>query len=128
MKCLLDTHLLLWAAARPDLLPDDVTALLAEPGNDIFFSVASLWEVAIKAMLGRDDFAIDPRRLRRGLLENGYQELPIEGPHILALLSLPPLHKDPFDRLLVAQATTEGITLWTSDVLVAQYPGTLRKV
>jgi len=87
-----------------------------------------LWEVAIKRGLGREDFRVDPRLLRRGLLDNGYSELVIESAHAVAVDTLPPIHKDPFDRILVAQAWTEGITLLTADPLVAQYPGPVQRV
>jgi PIN domain nuclease of toxin-antitoxin system len=87
-----------------------------------------LWEVAIKRGLGRADFQADARLLRRGLLDNGYSELPIVSDHVVAIESLPAIHKDPFDRVLVAQATVEGITLLTLDPVVAQYPGPIRKV
>lgn len=101
---------------------------LNAPENELFFSAASLWEIDIKRGLGRDDFQVDARLLRRGLLDNGYSELPIGSEHIVAIDSLPSIHKDPFDRLLVAQATVEGITLLTSDPRVAQYPGPVRRV
>jgi len=84
--------------------------------------------VAIKRGLGRDDFQVDPRLLRRGLLDNGYAELPIRSEHAVAVDGLPTHHKDPFDRLLVAQAQVEGITLLTADPLVALYPGPIRRV
>ena len=96
--------------------------------NELFFSVASLWEIAIKCGLGRDDFKVDARVLRRSLLDNGYSELPISSEHVVAIDALPPIHKDPFDRLLVAQATVEGITLLTVDSRVADYPGPVRRV
>jgi PIN domain nuclease of toxin-antitoxin system len=128
MKLLLDTHLLLWAAAQPDRLPAAARELLDDPRNEPIFSSASLWEVAIKHGLGRGDFRVDARLLRRGLLDNGYDELPITGEHAVALDSLPPIHKDPFDRILVAQSMVEGITLLTADPLVAQYPAPIRKV
>ncbi len=101
---------------------------LNAPENELFFSAASLWEIDIKRGLGRDDFQVDARLLRRGLLDNGYSELPIGSEHVVAIDSLPSIHKDPFDRLLVAQATVEGITLLTSDPRVAQYPGPVRRV
>jgi PIN domain nuclease of toxin-antitoxin system len=126
MKLLLDTHLLLWAAAEPDRLSAEVRSLIENPENELLFSAASLWEVAIKRGLGRHDFKVDARLLRRGLLDNGYSELPIISDHIVAIESLPMLHKDPFDRVLVAQATVEGVTLLTTDSLVAQYPGPIR--
>lgn len=102
--------------------------MLQDPSNELLFSVASLWEITIKRGLGRADFNADPRLLRRGLADNGYQELPITGAHALAAESLPPLHKDPFDRILVAQATVEGIMLLSSDPVVGQYPGPVRVV
>lgn len=126
MKLLLDTHLLLWAAGDPAHLPAAARTLLDDPANELMFSAASLWEVTIKAGLGRDDFQVDARVLRRGLLDNGYAELPISSAHAVAVAGLPPLHRDPFDRLLVAQAGVEGITLLTSDEAVARYPGPIR--
>ena len=128
MKLLLDTHLLLWAAGEPKRLPKDIRTLLEDRDNELLFSAASLWEVAIKSGLGRKDFRVEARLLRRGLLDNGYSELPIVSEHVVAIESLPPIHKDPFDRVLVAQATVEGITLLTNDPVVAQYPGPIRKL
>lgn len=128
MKLLLDTHLLLWAAAFPDRLPAQARDLIADPGNDLLFSAASLWEIAIKSGLGREDFKVDARLLRRGLIDNGYSELPIASEHAVAIDGLPPIHKDPFDRLLVAQSMVEGITLLTTDDIVSQYPGPVRKI
>lgn len=128
MKLLLDTHLLLWAAGEPERLPAKARELIEDMGNELLFSAASLWEVAIKRGLGRVDFQADARLLRRGLLDNGYSELPILSDHVVAIESLPPIHKDPFDRVLVAQATVEGITLLTLDPVLAQYPGPIRKV
>jgi PIN domain nuclease of toxin-antitoxin system len=83
--------------------------LLDNPDNELLFSAASLWEMAIKCGWGRKDFKVDARLLRRGLLDNGYIELPIISDHVVATQSLPPLHKDPFDRILVAQATVEAL-------------------
>jgi PIN domain nuclease of toxin-antitoxin system len=128
MKVLLDTHLLLWAAGQPEKLPREARELLEDPEIEIAFSVASLWEIAIKRGLGREDFQMDARLLRRGLLENGYQELSIKGEHAVAIGGLPPIHKDPFDRILVAQAMVEGVMLLTADPLVARYPCPVRKV
>jgi PIN domain nuclease of toxin-antitoxin system len=128
MKLLLDTHLLLWAAGEPKRLSKQARLLIDNPDNELLFSAASLWEVAIKRGLGREDFKVDARLLRRGLLDNGYSELPIISDHVVATESLPPIHKDPFDRVLVAQATIEGVTLLTIDSLVAQYPGPIKRV
>jgi len=128
VKLLLDTHLLLRAAGQPERLSATVRSLIDSPENELLFSAASLWEVAIKRGLGRADFQANARLLRRGLLDNGYSELPIMSDHVVATESLPPIHKDPFDRLLVAQATVEGITLLTTDSVVARYPGPIRAV
>jgi PIN domain nuclease of toxin-antitoxin system len=128
MKLLLDTHLLLWAAGEPQRLSKQARTLIDHPDNELLFSAVSLWEVAIKRGLGRADFKVDARLLRRGLLDNGYRELPIISDHVVATESLPPIHKDPFDRILVAQATVEGITLLTIDSLVSRYPGPIRTV
>jgi PIN domain nuclease of toxin-antitoxin system len=129
MKQLLDTHLLLWAAGSPDRLPAAARQLLEDPFNELLFSAASLWEIVIKRGLGRSDFQVDARVLRRGLPDNGYQELVFNSEHTVSIYSLPPIiHKDPFDRILVAQATVEGITLLTADSLVAKYPGPVRQV
>lgn len=128
MKFLLDTHLLLWAAGEPSRLSAPARRLLNEASNDLLFSAASLWEIAIKRGLGRRDFSVDTRLLRRGLLDNGYEELPIVSEHVVEIESLPTIHKDPFDRLLVAQATVEGITLLTTDSILARYPGPIRKL
>lgn len=128
MKYLLDTHLLLWAAAEPKRLAKKARTLLEDPGNTLLFSAASLWEVSIKAGLGRPDFTVEPAVLRRGLLDNGYVELPISSEHAVVTGTLPPIHRDPFDRILVAQAQVEGITLLTADPMVARYPGPIRSV
>ena len=124
---LLDTHLLLWAAGDPGRLSAAATTLINDPGNELLFSAASLWEVAIKRGIGRSDFQVDVRLLRRGLLDNGYSELAITSSHVVAIESLPPIHKDPFDRILMAQATVEGIRLLTGDPLLAGYPGPVRR-
>jgi PIN domain nuclease of toxin-antitoxin system len=127
MTLLLDTHLLLWAALGDSVLPSSVAELINEPTNDLVFSVANIWEIAIKSSLGRADFEVNPHILRTRLLENGYVEVPISGEHVLAVANLPNLHKDPFDRILVAQASVEGFTLLTVDPLVASYPGPIIK-
>jgi len=128
MKLLLDTDLLLWAAGDPDRLPAGALALLDDPANELIFSAASIWEIAINCRLGRDDFHVDVRLLRRGLLDNNYSELPVTSEHAVALDRLPPIHKDPFDRILLAQALVEGIVLLTVDPVLAQYDGPVRKM
>jgi PIN domain nuclease of toxin-antitoxin system len=126
VKLLLDTHLLIWAADSIERVPTGARALMADPKNELLFSVASIWEIAIKRGLNRSDFQVDTRMLRRGLIDNGYCELPILSGHVVAIDALPPIHKDPFDRLLIAQAIVEGITLLTDDVIVAQYQGPVK--
>ena len=128
MKLLLDTQLLLWAAGQPEHLPAGARTVIDDARNQPMFSAASLWEIAIKSGLGRADFRADARLLRRGLLDNGYDELAVTGEHAVAITNLPPIHKDPFDRMLVAQSAIEGIQLLTADPVVAQYPGPVRKV
>ncbi|HVB89105.1 MAG TPA: type II toxin-antitoxin system VapC family toxin [Beijerinckiaceae bacterium] len=128
MKLLLDTHVLLRAAGSPDQLSPAARTLLDDPRNALLFSAASLWEVAIERGLGRSDFQVDPRLLRRGLLDNGYDELSISSEDAVAADSLPHIHKDPFDRLLIAQAMVEGVLLLTADPWVARYPGPIRNM
>ncbi len=128
MKLLLDTHLLLWAAAEPARLSAKARALLSDEANELWFSAVSVWEVAVKCALGRPDFTVDTRQWRQALLDNGYLEMQIRGIHAMALDGLPALHQDPFDRMLLAQAKVENMTLLTADKRVAQYPGPVRKV
>jgi PIN domain nuclease of toxin-antitoxin system len=128
VKLLLDTHLLLWTVGRSAVLSQVARALIGDLSNELLFSVASIWEVAIKKGLGRADFQTDPRMLRRSLLDHGYRELPITGAHAVAVTGLPPIHKDPFDRVLVAQSIVEGITLLSADPSIARYPALVRLV
>jgi PIN domain nuclease of toxin-antitoxin system len=128
VRLLLDTHLLLWAAGPSPRLPAQARRLIDEPDNELVVSAASLWEIAIKGRLRRPNFRIDAALLRRNLLNNSYQELAVTGEHAVAVANLPLLHRDPFDRILIAQSIVEGITLLTSDPLVAQYPAPVRRV
>ena len=126
MKLLLDTRLLLWAAGGSARLPAEARALIVDPETEPVASAASFWEVAIKHAIGRADFRVDPRLLRRGLLDNGYAELPVTGTHAVEAGGLPPLHRDPFDRMLIAQARIEGILLLTADRTLTRYSGPIR--
>ncbi|MCT0224008.1 type II toxin-antitoxin system VapC family toxin [Synechococcus sp. CS-1328] len=126
MHLLLDTHLVVWAMGSPERLPAGLTEMLEDPLNTPVFSVASLWELVIKQALGRPDFNVQPAVLRRALLDGDWQELAIEARHALAVAQLPPLHRDPFDRLLLAQAASEGLLLITADTQLASYPGPVR--
>lgn len=125
MKLLLDTHLLIWSASTPQRLSSKAKKLIEDDANALYFSAASICEVTIKAGLGREDFNVNPTTLRQGLLENDYQECPITGQHALALSSLPDLHRDPFDRMLIAQALVEGFCLFTRDAAISAYPGNI---
>jgi len=128
MKLLLDTHFLIWGAVEPERLSHAARALIEDLNNDLVFSAVSLWEIAIKTGLRRASFQIEVGLLRRSLFDNGYSEIVATGAHAVALASLPLIHKDPFDRMLVAQATVEGLTLVTGDPVVAKYPGPVRLV
>ena len=120
MKLLLDTHILVWAALGT--LPKEAVPYIAATDNDLLFSPASIWEIVIKKSLGRPDFEIDPLALYRGCLDNGYICIDISVDHVLNVGGLPPIHKDPFDRLLIAQAQAESATLLTADETVVRYP------
>lgn len=128
MRLLLDTQILLWAAGAPERLSAKAHGLLADEAHELLFSAASIWEIVIKSGLGRDDFSVDARQLRAALLINGYRELPVSSLHALTLADLPALHKDPFDRILLAQAMREELTLVTADTALAAYPGPIMKV
>lgn len=121
MRLLLDTHLLLWALATPQRLDATTRAALEDAANTVLFSAASLWEIAIKAGLGRVDFAFDPQQILQAALETGFTELPVRAQAAIRVGSLPPLHRDPFDRLLIAQALTEPARLYTADPALPAY-------
>ena len=128
MRLLVDTHLLLWAAARSRRLPREARRLLEDPVNEVFYSAASLWEIAIKASLRRSDFKVDLTLLRPALAVMGLLALPVSGAHAERLASLPPIHKDPFDRMLVAQSLSEPLILLTNDAALAAYGEGIRVV
>jgi PIN domain nuclease of toxin-antitoxin system len=128
MRLLVDTHLLLWAAARSSRLPREARGLLEDSANEVFYSAASLWEIAIKAFLRKADFKVDLALLRPALAVMGLLELPVSGAHAEKLASLPPIHKDPFDRMLVAQSLSEPLILLTNDTALAAYGESIRVV
>ncbi len=121
MRVLLDTHLLLWSAAGSRRLSKPVRAMILDPQNEVYFSSASIWEVAIKNGLNRKDFRVDPQALVRALAQGGFAELPVSVAHAAAVDGLPAIHRDPFDRMLVAQAYAEPMTLLTNDAILAGY-------
>jgi PIN domain nuclease of toxin-antitoxin system len=121
MRLLLDTHLLLWALAEPERLDATSRAALEDPDNEVLFSAASLWEIAIKSGLGRPDFTIDPQQILRAALDTGFVELPVRSDAAVLVAKLPPHHRDPFDRLLIAQAISEPVRFYTADPLLPPY-------
>lgn len=125
---LLDTNILLAALIRPDTLPEDIQAQLCDPANTILFSAASLWEIAIKCSLGREDFNFRPEDIQQLALETGFTELPVMSNHCHRIADLPWHHRDPFDRLLVAQALAIPAYLLTTDALLAKYSDLVRVV
>ncbi|MFC6646000.1 type II toxin-antitoxin system VapC family toxin [Granulicella cerasi] len=128
MKLLPDTHILLWFATDAKELPREARRLLESDDHELFFSVASIWEVATKFALQRKDFTIDPEPLRLGLLQHGFQELDVQSKHAMALRTMPHVHRDPFDRMLVAQCLVEGLTLLTADRTLSKYAAPVRLV
>ena len=121
MKYLLDTNLLLWASVEPERLSESTAGLISDYRHELYFSVASIWEVAIKFAKHPNSFVADPYALRTGLLDREFRELPLLSSHAIATLRLPLLHRDPFDRILLAQALVEGIPLLTVDEQLAEY-------
>jgi PIN domain nuclease of toxin-antitoxin system len=127
-RFLVDTQLLLWNVYGSRKLPAPDARLFRDGRHQFFYSAASLWEIAIKAARGRADFIADPAAIRDALEANGFHELPIAAQHAAQLSSLPPIHADPFDRMLIAQAIVEPMALITSDERLAAYPGTIEVV
>jgi len=128
MKFLLDTQIILWAYLEPERLSNEVSSILEDWNSHLVFSVVNVWEIAIKRGLKKKGFQVDPRVIRAKMLDDRYEELLIRSQHAVEVDSLPRIHKDPFDRLLIAQAMVEGITLLTADDKIAQYSGPIRKV
>lgn len=128
MKILADTHVLAWFAEDADELTAEMRAIIEDDENTLFFSSASIWELTIKKALKRADFPLQPRTMHQALLDNGFEELAVTAIHALMVETLPPIHKDPFDRILIAQATSEGMLLLTSDTTIARYDGPIRLV
>ena len=121
MRLLLDTHVLLWAVGEPARLNAETRDLLEDAANEVLFSAASIWEIAIKAKLGRTDFAVRPDQIARAARETGFVELPVNADTAARVVDLPLHHRDPFDRLLVAQAMTGPMRLYTVDPLLPPY-------
>ena len=128
MRLLVDTHLLLWAVASSRRLPRGARALIEDPANEVYYSAASIWEIAIKSALRRKDFRVDVPALLAALARMGFVELPVTGAHAARVVQLANIHRDPFDRLLVAQSVVEPLTLLTNDRLLARYGEGIRVV
>jgi PIN domain nuclease of toxin-antitoxin system len=121
VRILLDTHVLLWSLIEPDRLAESFRQALENPDDEILFSAASIWEISIKSGLGRADFKVAPAEIFNAALETGFVELPVRSAAALRVASLPHHHRDPFDRLLVAQALTEPAVLYTADASLTAY-------
>lgn len=128
MRLLLDTHVLLWAISASHRLSPDARAWLEDPRNTVLFSAASIWEIAITSSLGRRDFRVDLSRLLKAAVETGFVELPVTSAHAARLEGLADLHKDPFDRLLIAQALAESSLLITNDASLRRYRPQVRVI
>ena len=128
MRLLVDTHLLLWAVASSDRLSSGARALIEDPANEVYYSAASIWEIAIKSALRRKDFPVNVPALLAALPKMGFIELPVTGAHAARVVQLADIHRDPFDRLLVAQSIVEPLTLLTNDALLARYRDSIRVV
>ena len=123
MRVLLDTSTFLWWITDSDRLGERVRQVLTDEQNEVWFSVASGWEIVIKAGLGRVSFTKDPEEfIPEQISANGFQILPIQLRHALKISALPSVHRDPFDRLLVAQALVEDLTILSGDSRIAAYP------
>ena len=122
MAYLLDTHIIIWLAHSPEKLSETVRQILMDKKQKVYFSTASIWEIAIKSALNKDNFQINATHLYRHLLNNSYLELPITAEQCLKVGELPQIHKDPFDHLLITQAISHNLTLISCDKSIAKYP------
>jgi PIN domain nuclease of toxin-antitoxin system len=121
MRFLIDTRILLWSQLSPRKLSSAARDLMPDPKNEILFSAASIWEIAIKAQLGRMDFRVRPEQVAAAARADDFTELPVYSAAAASVSRLPPYHGDPFDRLFVAQALSEPARFLTSDARLAQY-------
>ena len=128
MRVLLDTHLLIWVISSSNQLSVRAKTIINDESVEVLFSSASVWEVSIKYAQGRADFPIEPLRFVERLRKSGYEELSIRSEHAIAVSELPSIHNDPFDRIIISQASVEAILLLTADRVVATYPGLIQRV
>lgn len=122
MKLLLDTHTLMWVDSDSSRLSSACKQALQDPANETWFSAASIWEIQIKVALRKLSLRAPLETILQVQLANNLRELPIRSSHAIALAQLPSVHKDPFDRILAAQAIVEDMTLVTSDAVFSKYP------
>ena len=127
-RILLDTHLLIWTLDEFDRLPAEIRDLIQDPTNEIVFSVVSIWEIAIKARLGRANFAVRPEEIASSAIATGFVELALHWQAAAAVADLPMHHRDPFDRAIVAQAMSEPINLYTVDRKLIPYSPLVRAI
>ena len=128
MNLLLDTHVLLWALLAPARLSQPTRQLIEDGSHSVYFSAVSIWEIAIKSSTGRSDVPPPPTAVLAGAIQAGFLQLPVSAHHAAAVIDLPPIHRDPFDRLLVAQARSEPMTLLTRDATLAKYGDHVRLI
>ena len=128
MRILLDTHVLIWSLIEPARLSGSIQQAIRDSANDVLFSAASIWEIAIKKALGRVGFSIPPDEVLQTALDTGLTELPVEARTAIRVAELPLLHRDPFDRLLVAQAIAQPAVLFTADRQLVPYSELVRHI
>ncbi|MGQ0801171.1 MAG: type II toxin-antitoxin system VapC family toxin [Pseudomarimonas sp.] len=128
MNLLLDTQVLLWALLDPARLSEQAKQQIEDASHSVYFSVASIWEIAIKSSTGRSDMPPPPKAIVVGARQAGFLQLDITSQHAVAVLELPPIHRDPFGRMLVAQARSEPMTLLTRDTTLAKYGDHVRLI
>jgi len=128
MRLLLDTHVLLWTLGAPERLGNALSATIKNPDNDVMFSAVSIWEIAIKSALKRDDFQVAPDEILAAAIESGFTELPMRSAAAVQVARLPAHHRDPFDRLLIAQAMTEPATFYTADSQLEIYSELVHRI
>ena len=128
MVLLLDTHVLLWTLDAPERLPREVVAQIESPETTIYFSAASIWEIAIKTALGKVAFQYSPEEIARAARDTGFVELPVSSAHGAKVAHLPLHHRDPFDRMLIAQALLMPAQLLTADLALVPYSELVRLV
>lgn len=125
MRLLLDSHVLLWWIENSKKLPDKARTILSDVNNVAYFSACSIWEIAVKLSAGAYDLLVDPAQLSAALTDGGFMELPILSSHAAKVAELPGHHRDPFDRMLIAQSWVEQLALITHNKMLTRYSDTV---